>query len=168
MTSSSAQLRHFSAAEHKPAAGLRFNGVNAQVVNMPSNPINHGVVGLTPQLSQLIDDAWPLVTHVMERRDRIDAQPVYLFYINPRDPLENSAAALLDMLRSLNGQGAVWVPLSTSHAAILHTLRLILPELAGLSLQDATLLYIGDNANCAPMAAMAKESQFPFVFHALY
>lgn len=153
---------------NQPAAVYRRDGLAASVVNIPDDPKRQGVVGFTPQLSQLIDDAWPLIWHQMDRIGATASLPLYFFYVNPRDPVADNAAALLSLLTSCQGRPLVWAPLSTSHATILHTLRLILPELSTLDLQQATLLYVGDNANRAPLQAMAKQSRIPFSFHALY
>lgn len=138
------------------------------VVNLPDNPQQQGVVGMTPQLGELIDDAWPLLWHMLDRQRLPRTLPVYLFYVNPREPVEDNATRLFSLLQSLQGKRAVWVPLSTSHAAILHSLRMILPRLRQLNLYAIHLLYIGDSANRRPLEAMAAECHMPFAFHALY
>lgn len=149
-------------------AVVRRGSDHVCVVNLPDNPQQQGVVGMTPQLAELIDDAWPLLWHLLERQRLPRTLPVYLFYVNPRDPVEDNATRLLSLLRSLEGKRAVWVPLSTSHAAILHCLRMILPRLLQMDLFTVHLLYIGDSANRRPLEAMAVECHMPFAFHALY
>lgn len=141
---------------------------SAYIANLPADPCTQGIVGYTPLLSELIDDALPVVWHLMDRSGISAALPVYLFYVNPRAPLADNATALSDLLLMLDGCQAVWVPVSTSHAAILHTLRLVMPAPDNPDLQQVHLLYIGDSANRRSMATIAADSSMPFAFHALY
>ncbi|UXD86603.1 hypothetical protein [Thalassolituus hydrocarboniclasticus] len=138
------------------------------IVNLPSDSASLGLVGYTPQLSELIEDAMPLVWHLLARQSLPEQLPVYLFYVNPRDQIGTNAARLLQLLKLMSGKAQIWVPVSTSHSAILHSLRLILPEAATLDLNHSSLLYVGDNANRKPMKAMAEACGMSFCFHALY
>ncbi len=137
------------------------------IVNLPADSAALGIVGYTPQLSELIEDAMPLVWHLLARQSLSEQRPIYLFYVNPRDQIGTNAARLLQMLQLMSGKAQVWVPVSTSHSAILHSLRLILPEAVKLDLNHSSLLYVGDNANRKPMKAMAEACGMSFCFHAL-
>lgn len=145
--------------------GLRGS---AYLANVPVNPDQNSLVGCTPQISELIEDSLPLVWHLISRAGLSDTMPVCFIYINPRLPLQENARAVLQLLQQLEGIQAAVVPVSASHTAILHSFRLILPELKGRRLAQVQLLYIGDNANRRPMAAMAGECGMPFAYHALY
>ncbi|WP_430461621.1 hypothetical protein ACQUQU_02240 [Thalassolituus sp. LLYu03] len=160
----------WSLQDMQPASSavLRRGSEHAFVVNMPDNPREQGIVGFTPQLSELIDDAWPILWHLLDRQGLSRSLPVYLFYVNPRERIEDNATRLLALMTSLSGKQAVCVPLSTSHAAILHSLRMVLPELRKLRLSGTHWLYIGDSANRRPLEAMARDCRMPFAFHALY
>ncbi|MCA6060247.1 hypothetical protein HUF18_10700 [Thalassolituus sp. ST750PaO-4] len=138
------------------------------IVNLPADSASLGIVGYTPQLSELIEDAMPLVWHLLARQSLSEQLPIYLFYVNPRDQIGTNAARLLQLLQLMSGKAQIWVPVSTSHSAILHSLRLILPEAVRLDLNYSSLLYVGDNANRKPMKAMAEACGMPFCFHALY
>ena len=166
MTLSTARQQH----ETLPVSAFVFRrGMEyACVLNAPESTAGSGVSVLLPPLSELIDDAWPVLWHLIERQTPGSGLPVYLFYVNPRDPVEENASRLLSFLRTLHKKKAVWAPLSTSHAAILHAMRMILPELTQLRLADVHFLYMGDNANRKPLEAMAADSCMPFAFHALY
>ncbi|MAD46216.1 MAG: hypothetical protein CMI02_06350 [Oceanospirillaceae bacterium] len=145
--------------------GLRGS---AWLSNVPLHADQQSLAGCTPQISELIEDTLPLVWHLMSRNGLTGAVPVCFIYINPRTPLADNAAALLSLLDQLDGMEAAVVPVSASHTAILHSVRLALPELTARRLEQIQFLYIGDNANRRAMEAMASESRMRFAYHALY
>ncbi|MAK91834.1 MAG: hypothetical protein CMI13_11435 [Oleibacter sp.] len=145
--------------------GLRGS---AYLSNVPVNPDQHSLAGCTPQLSELIEETLPLVWHLLTRSGQSGAAPVCFIYINPRTSLADNAAALVQLFGQLDGMQAAVVPISASHATILHSFRMALPSLSGGRVSKVRLLYIGDSANRGPMEAMANESRMPFSYHALY
>ncbi len=153
-----------------PLPASAMSGISAAVyiANLPDDPGGQGIAGYTPQLRELVDDALPLVTYLLKRQDIGASLPVFFFFINSRLSLAENAVALTAFLHTLNGQQAAWVPLSANHTALLHTLRMVLPEYAERQMKGLHLLYIGDNANRASMAAVAESCAMPFAYHALY
>jgi len=140
----------------------------AYLANVPVNPDQASLAGCTPQISELVDDTLPLVWHLMSRHSMNDAMPVCFIYINPRQHLTDNAEALLQLLQGLDGMEAAVVPVSGSHASILHSFRIILPQLKRHNLSRIRFMYIGDNANRRPMEAIAGDCHMPLFYHALY
>ncbi|WP_370315147.1 hypothetical protein [Thalassolituus sp.] len=151
-----------------PVALTGQSGKQVFLTNLPAQSGRSGLVGYTPQLQELIAEAMPFAWHVLDRQKAAADQPLHLFYINPKEPLESNVDRLVDFLRSLAGTHRTWLPLSSSHTMMMHTLLLSLPQLVGIELSSLTLLHIGDNALHPGLELLARNHGMGYCFHALY
>ena len=135
--------------------------------NIPNNQSGAGLLGYTPQLSELIRDVMPLVWHLAERHD-LAHRSVQLFYANPKESLVYNTQRMLKLMQSLRNTNHILVPVSSSHSMIFHTLRQVVPCAREMQLDDVSLFYIGDLANRNSLQAISSTCDMSFYFHAQY
>jgi len=148
-----------------PTALIGRSGKKVYIANRPAY---QGSDGYDPHLQDMIAEAVPFACHVMERQVPASVEPLHLFYIDPKESLDFNVTRLVGFLRSLCGTKRTWLPLSSSHTMMMHTLLLSLPQLVGLDLSSLTLMHIGDNGQHPGLELLARNHGMGYCFHALY
>ena len=138
------------------------------LANLPSRQTGGELVGYTPRLQDLIEDAMPLFWHILERNLIESDRPVHLFYINSSESLQENGRRLIDLFTRLSGTDRICLPISSCHSMLVNTFRFALPYLRGMELDDVALVYLGENANRRTMETVSKECGMAFYFHAFY
>ena len=138
------------------------------LANLPSRQQGSELVGYTPRLQDLIEDAMPLFWHVLERNLIESERPVHLFYVNPANSLQENGRRLIDLFTRLSGTDRICLPISSCHSMLVNTFRFALPYLREMELGEVALVYIGENANRKTMETVSKECGMAFYFHAFY
>ncbi len=138
------------------------------LANLPSRQQGSELVGYTPRLQDLIEDAMPLFWHILERNLIESERPVNLFYVNPADSLQENGRRLIDLFTRLSGTDRICLPISSCHSMLVNTFRFALPYLREMDLDKVALVYIGENANRKTMETVSKECGMAFYFHAFY
>lgn len=138
------------------------------LANLPIRQKGSELVGYTPRLQDLIEDAMPLFWHILERNLIESDRPVHLFYVNSAEPLQENGRRLIDLFTRLSGTDRICLPISSCHSMLVNTFRFAMPYLREMDLDEVALVYIGENANRKTMSTVSKECGMAFYFHAFY
>ena len=117
-------------------------------------------------LRNLVDGVVPVINHVVRFHHLQAFQRIHVFWLDPRQSLEDAGRQLLEFLAGLSGTRGLWVPLTSSHSALVNAMSMVLPGLQCLDLSSVVMVYIGDHGNCMPMRRMADVCRMPFYFQA--
>ena len=138
------------------------------LANLPTRQKGSELVGYTPRLQDLIEDAMPLFWHILERNLIESDRPVHLFYVNSAEPLQENGRLLIDLFTRMSGTDRICLPISSCHSMLVNTFRFAMPYLREMDLDEVALVYIGENANRKTMSTVSKECGMAFYFHAFY
>ncbi|GGY38445.1 hypothetical protein GCM10011297_09520 [Bacterioplanes sanyensis] len=142
-------------------------GRRVYIGNLPDD--SEALTGFTPQVQELIRDAVPVADLVLARHERSQVGPLYLFFINPRLSASHNAALLARFLTDPRFQPGCLAPVAASHAAVVHSFRLLAATPVDHSrYRHSTLLYLGDTANQRAMQRFSQQLGMMFRFQALY
>lgn len=119
-------------------------------------------------LHNLVDDVIPIINHVVRFHQLQAFQRIHVFWLDPRQSLEDAGRQLLEFLAGLSGSRCLWVPLTSSHSSLVNAMSMVLPGLQCLDLASVVMIYIGDHGNCMPMRRMAEVCHMPFYFQASF
>ncbi len=137
------------------------------ICNLPDD--SDALAGFTPQVQELIRDAVPVADLVLARQEHSQGWPLYLFFVNPRLSASHNATLLARFLSDQRLQPGCLAPIAASHAAVVHSFRLLAATPVDHSrYRHTTLLYLGDTANQRAMQRFSQQLGMMFRFQALY
>jgi hypothetical protein len=162
-TGKSKDFRLAKPARHE--ASPRSSGPLIKLINLPAiNPDD--VDDHSLYLRDLVDGMLPIVGHVV-RYNHLQAYPqINIFWLDPHLSLDVAGRQLLEFLASVSGSRTLWVPLSSSHSALVNAMSMVLPGLQCLDLSSVVMVYIGDQGNCVPLRRISGACKMPFYFQA--
>ncbi|ASP40744.1 hypothetical protein CHH28_19630 [Bacterioplanes sanyensis] len=135
--------------------------------NLPDG--TDSLAGFTPQIKELILDALPVADMVLARQEQYRDWPLYLFFINPRLSASYNASLLSRFLAEQRHQPGCLAPVAASHAAVVHSFRLLASTPGDHDrFRQMALLYLGDTANQRAMQRFSQQMGMAFRFQALY
>lgn len=133
-------------------------------------------ISLTPasQVEQRNSELWvnrvqeelPVILHVASRIKADRKYSIHLFCADPKQGLSENADKLVSSLNRLAGKEAIWVPMSTNHSMMLHTMRMAADHLGSIDLDGVSMIFIGDTSNKKAFADFAGKAGMSFYFQA--
>lgn len=115
---------------------------------------------------ELVESMLPVVEHVVRFNHLTHYPQINIFWLDPNQGLEQAGRQVLDFLASIAGARALWVPLSSSHSALVNALSMVQPGLQCLDLSSVVMVYIGDQGISQPLSRIAASCEMPFYFQA--
>lgn len=150
-----------------PVSMHQHPGARVLLANVPYEPATTSLIGMTPQIQELVSEAMPTIWHCLERESVAMVWPVLLFFVNPRASAMQNANCWAQVMQSIGGHPHVLVPVSSSHSMIVSMLK-EWADWPSPACTEHALLYVGDAANKNTLQQICTQSQMTFFFHALY
>lgn len=136
-----------------------------KLINLPAiNPDDSDDHALNQR--ELVESMLPVVEHVVRFNHLTQYSQINIFWLDPHQSLDQAGRQLLDFMASLAGTHTLWVPLSSSHTALVNALSMVLPGLQCLDLSSVVMVYIGDQGISHPLGRIAASCGMPFYFQA--